>query len=667
MNFKYFPVIFLASIFVLFIFSVPKFLNISAQDYNSSSSSSTSTYPYATSSCSYTYSDWSSCSTAGMQSRMVISKSPAGCIEVFAPVLEQSCSYIAPYATSSYTTSSSSYATSSCYYIYGEWGPCSSLGMQTRTYTKSPLDCFYDVYHPPLTEQKCTNYATSTYATSSPATCYYAFSDWSPCDAYGRQTRKIIYKSPSGCVEGITPTLEQTCYKAPYATSSYATSSGSTYATSSDSTICSYIYGDWSPCSSSGIQTRTYKIPTGCLYGINYSPITEQTCTGYTTPTYHATSTPVACSYTYGDWSLCDVFGRQTRKIASKYPAGCLEDKPPVSERSCDQANATTSKSILPVCDYYYSAWGDCVSNNQTRIIISKPASDCYEAVAPVLTQSCKSTSSVSDINRPEDAPKPAPESVAVPEITGKADFNERTSGEWQDYYFKSKECFDRDTCGGNADPDNDGLDNNEEYRFGTDPKDPDSDHDGRVDAGEIQDGRNPLAAPTEWESDKMTFENPKDSGETKKEIYQVVNVEMVPMEEATTALKISGKALPDTYITVYIYSDPIVMTVKTDSEGNWSLVLDKPLEEGRHEVYVAVTDAEGKITAKSEPLAFVQTAQAATIIPAAVSKDKAASPTKARLAESYFIFTIAGIFGLLLALAALGMIKGRQNKQNEE
>ena len=82
------------------------------------------------------------------------------------------------------------------------------------------------------------------------------------------------------------------------------------------------------------------------------------------------------------------------------------------------------------------------------------------------------------------------------------------------------------------------------------------------------------------------------------------------------TASKISfrGKTLPNSFATLYIYSLPIVVTVKTDSEGNWNYTLDKDLEDGNHQVYVAVTDVKGQVVASSNPIPFVKEAAAVTV-----------------------------------------------------
>jgi hypothetical protein len=177
-----------------------------------------------------------------------------------------------------------------------------------------------------------------------------------------------------------------------------------------------------------------------------------------------------------------------------------------------------------------------------------------------------------------------------------------------------------------NLDSDNDGLTDVEELRIGTDLHNPDTDGDGYLDGDEVKNGFDPLKASDGKKSDKIMFQSPKDQGAVKAE-YSVSSVAAV--DTSTTSvdaaksdtngsansskkIKLQGKGLPNAFVTVYIFSnDPVIVTVKTNANGDWEYVLDKNLENGNHEVYVAVTDNTGKITAKSQPLFFVKTAQA--------------------------------------------------------
>ena len=70
--------------------------------------------------------------------------------------------------------------------------------------------------------------------------------------------------------------------------------------------------------------------------------------------------------------------------------------------------------------------------------------------------------------------------------------------------------------------------------------------------------------------------------------------------------VKLSGKGEPNTTLYLYIYSDPIIVTVQTDDYGNWEYELEEELAVGDHEVYVAVKDEQsGEVEAKSLPYNF--------------------------------------------------------------
>lgn len=248
-------------------------------------------------------------------------------------------------------------------------------------------------------------------------------------------------------------------------------------------------------------------------------------------------------------------------------------------------------------------------------------------------------------------------------EALKKIDYNGETTPNWQTTYFGSGYCYEQAKCGGAADPDKDGVNNNEEFRLGTDPTKADSDQDGLSDNTEIETGHDPTVATKDNASDEIKFEDPKENGTTKKETYHVDNVEMVSSADGKKHLKVSGKATPNSFVTIYIHSDPIVLTVKTDADGNWSYIFDKDIGDGEHEVYVAVTDSTGKISEKSEPLAFVKTAEAITIIPPAQASatDLTQSPVETSYQRSLFLSIAIGIFGLVLAMATIGFIRRKK------
>lgn len=210
-----------------------------------------------------------------------------------------------------------------------------------------------------------------------------------------------------------------------------------------------------------------------------------------------------------------------------------------------------------------------------------------------------------------------------------------------------------------NKDFDQDGISNLEERNRGTDPFLADSDNDGYLDGDEVKRGYDPKKFSPGDGRDKIVFENPKDIVEKERKNpetktvdarYKVAAVEMVKAgsPEEKDKLRFSGKALPNIFITLYIYSEPTVVTVKTDENGNWSYDLDKNVEDGDHQAYVAVTDNTGKITARSEGIGFVKTASAITVKPIAEAAETSVnnqSPLERSQTEYFLVAFIAILF----------------------
>lgn len=210
-------------------------------------------------------------------------------------------------------------------------------------------------------------------------------------------------------------------------------------------------------------------------------------------------------------------------------------------------------------------------------------------------------------------------------------------------------------------DSDNDGISDSEEKRIGTNIYLADTDGDGFLDGDEVKNGFNPLKYSPGDGRDKVAFQSPKEFGAVKQE-YKVEKVEMIKAEVGgQDKLKFSGKALPNTYIAVYIYStDPIIVMVKTDSNGDWAYELDRDLNDGEHETFVAVTDNTGKITAKSEPLRFIKTAEAATTIPSAQTQ----SPLENSKSNFITFGFVTIILFLIVSLALIGVATFKHYRQ---
>ncbi len=148
--------------------------------------------------CLYHYSEWSKCSSATRtQTRTVLSKSPAGCVERDKPILVQSCTPIVK-------------ETQACAYEYSEWSACdgTSKKQTRRVISRTPVNCIEK--DKPVLEQTCT--PTEKYV----PTCSYEYSEWGECvRATKKQTRTVAAKKPEGCIERQKPALEQGCTPPP--------------------------------------------------------------------------------------------------------------------------------------------------------------------------------------------------------------------------------------------------------------------------------------------------------------------------------------------------------------------------------------------------------------------------------------------------------------------
>lgn len=195
-------------------------------------------------------------------------------------------------------------------------------------------------------------------------------------------------------------------------------------------------------------------------------------------------------------------------------------------------------------------------------------------------------------------------------------------------------------------DSDSDGIsDYDEIYIYKTDPNNPRTKGEGKTDGEKIAEGINPLSDTDQ----KINFEDPREDKESfVTSSYKVDKVELIKEEKK---LVFEGTALPNTYITLYIYSTPIVVTVKTDTNGQWSYSLEKELENGEHQMYVATNDTSGKIVARSNPILFTKSAEAATI-GITGSIDTSINPQNF-LKDNFILITLA----IFIAVVVLGMM----------
>lgn len=205
-------------------------------------------------------------------------------------------------------------------------------------------------------------------------------------------------------------------------------------------------------------------------------------------------------------------------------------------------------------------------------------------------------------------------------------------------------------------DSDGDGIsDSDEVLVYGTDPFSPDTDGDGFLDGIEIIRGFNPLAAAPEA---VITYELPtKMVGLERTDVLAVTSVnpaiEYTEQQERVVLAEITGRGLPHSYVTLYIFSTPTIVTVRTDADGSFVYRLDKELEDGTHEVFVAFTDNTGAILAQSAPFSFVKQAEAFTPTTALGVTPPVIDTV---MSSSYTVVFGLGIISFGLILLLLGM-----------
>lgn len=149
----------------------------------------------------------------------------------------------------------------------------------------------------------------------------------------------------------------------------------------------------------------------------------------------------------------------------------------------------------------------------------------------------------------------------------------------------------------------------------------------------------------------KVIPEDPSVSTVVATPAYTVKDVELVDKKN----LVIKGQALPNSFVTVYIFSTPIIVLVKTDANGDWQYTLDKELETGDHRIYTASVSNSGKIIAKSSEFTFVKTAEAATLNSSPTVQDSS-QVNKPGLFSNSNIYFIIGIFILWIGIS-VGLI----------
>jgi hypothetical protein len=169
----------------------------------------------------------------------------------------------------------------------------------------------------------------------------------------------------------------------------------------------------------------------------------------------------------------------------------------------------------------------------------------------------------------------------------------------------------------------------------------------------------------------QVPVESPQTTGEEVSGIFEIhaINIRLRSLSASATSpiattsgavpafreeVTISGRALPNSFVTLYVFSTPVVVTVKTDLSGAWSYTLNSELPDGEHKLYVATVDAGGKIIAKSPAVPFVKQAEAAAFTPLLITAAPDVDPLD--VLQSNFV-VVGGALLLVFAVMAFIML----------
>lgn len=208
-------------------------------------------------------------------------------------------------------------------------------------------------------------------------------------------------------------------------------------------------------------------------------------------------------------------------------------------------------------------------------------------------------------------------------------------------------------------DTDSDGISDIDEVKiYKTNPELADTDGDGVNDGIEIMGGYNPLDTKVE---SLISFQSPKESiALVRDDVLKIEKVtSVIPIEQPdkkTGSIEIRGSSIPNSFVTLYIFSSPTVVTVSTDADGFFVYTLDKELADGQHDIYVTLTDNAGDIVAQSSAFSFIKDALAITPVNAA--EGEVAEPVVITESSNKMYRVVVGVgilaFGLILLMLGI-------------
>ncbi len=201
-------------------------------------------------------------------------------------------------------------------------------------------------------------------------------------------------------------------------------------------------------------------------------------------------------------------------------------------------------------------------------------------------------------------------------------------------------------------DTDGDGVSDYDEIHFyETDPKNPATAGGALQDGTRILLGMDPLGSTYE----AIPVESPKVVEMETDRTLRVFEIAYASSSDGSRAgtspgiVRIEGFAAPYSFVTLYLFSTPVIVTVRTDEVGMFAYEFGRGLEDGSHEVYVTTVNRSGRIIAKSEPFTFVKTAEAIEYTEPVVTYDPVDDVARKMVIIVFIVLGICGTIGLLV------------------
>jgi hypothetical protein len=333
--------------------------------------------------------------------------------------------------------------------------------------------------------------------------------------------------------------------------------------------------------------------------------------------------------------------------LKAKYANQSCADNGKMTRESCAQWLMTTNNGMFPGCEGKDES--ECDRIKELTLKGYLPA-EARQKVEETLAAAAK-TQVV----------------VAVPDLTAVA-----PSSAPQSAWYPSRQEAGTETSSQVVvkDSDHDGLPDDVEVRLGTDPNKSDTDGDGVSDADEVRRGTDPTSAEARKPGRKLApvdaalasgkpLEQPRSAGQTDPTFAVSVG-----RGQAQAGNRLSGRSTPNSVVSIFVYSYvPLVMTVETDNNGNLTYDLGSDVADGSHTVYVALSDEEGRVTKKSEPVSFfIKEAKAVSEFDF-LQPDLPSAAEPAKAAQNAYLYASLGM--ILLAAVATYFLVIRKRVQS--